>query len=280
MSGSRRNRPSLRCKEVFDRNRVADTSDPPGHLEPDALEVATLQGAPSSLTDTGLRSRSALRKALGTPPLRNLPSNVHPEHDSNHNLAELEDSELVIAIAFDTLASMGKAKTSKPTKRPDFDDTPEGHAKEAMYDLVMAEIEANEGASGGQRAIAERMGISQPALNQIKNNGKSLGLGFAIALRKYFIETGRPKSLDDLLGLEEAPMMTTPGVIDQMKNWAAKLYLFELEATELAEKVEQGNTRGHLMRARKLHDDIQRLREAIVGSLPHQEKAMKERKAS
>jgi transcriptional regulator with XRE-family HTH domain len=51
-----------------------------------------------------------------------------------------------------------------------------------------------------ERHIAEAMGLSQPVLNQIRNGEGGIGVHALLALRAY-----TKRSIDDLLGLDEAP---------------------------------------------------------------------------
>lgn len=57
------------------------------------------------------------------------------------------------------------------------------------------------GNPGGQRAIAEKFHMSQAALNGILTGKKEFGIDVLLGIRAYFVETGRPMTVDELLGL-------------------------------------------------------------------------------
>ena len=114
---------------------------------------------------------------------------------------------------------------------------------------------------GGQRAIADAMHVSQPLLNQFLKGKKDVGLDVLLGIRAYFIETGRPMTLDELLGLKDAREQAEGGaMIDRLAHLEA-----QVQALVAAGPRVPG--------AKRVRQEVERARLTAVGTREAQRKA-------
>lgn len=122
-------------------------------------------------------------------------------YDSNRNLCAPADSSPATTNAIASLVNVAEPKAEVREEVSDVES--DDRFTEAMKRRVIALVTAEYNDAGlSQRAFAEQLHLSQPALNRLKKHGAGIGLDFVLALRTYFIEKGQPKTLDEILGLD------------------------------------------------------------------------------
>lgn len=121
-----------------------------------------------------------------------------------------------------------------------------------VIELVEGEIRDYFGPKypGGQRAIAEQMHLAQPTLNRLLKKGEGVGLDLVLALRAYLIEQGRPRTIDDILGLtapeEVTPSPPSSAIESRIKAVEEQLARLASEA----DRVSRDDTRSRIQRKR------------------------------
>lgn len=260
---ARRHRPPAFNEKVFENNRAATrVHDATGDIETDALDVAALNSAPGRLTDTGLRRRRPLRKALTVPPLGDFTSDVHVDHDSNRNLVGPEDSTSMTAIAFTRLPSMDDDRLT-----PEMAERVIGLIKEQMA-TRFAPPPGKKSFPGGQRVIAEKMHIAQPTLNRLILKGEGVGLDTVLGLRAYFRDIGHPMTIDEILWQHD------PGQVRVSDDVALRLQQLEDRVKQFVEHPPSKKD------ARQYWKEVYELRTKVTGTIARRRKVASQQTAA
>jgi plasmid maintenance system antidote protein VapI len=128
----------------------------------------------------------------------------------------------VIATAFASLRNVAEERL-----------TPE--MVERVIALIETEIRDHFGPKypGGQRAIAVLMHVAQPTLNRLLKKREGVGLDVCLALRAYLAESGRPMTIDQMLGLTPAAATETPEAVRSMAALTERFIKLEAEVRAL-----------------------------------------------
>lgn len=114
------------------------------------------------------------------------------------------------------------------------------------------------------------MFLAQPTLNRLLKKREGVGLDLVLALRAYLAASGRPMSIDEILGLRPTvaeAKKVEPDVADHYDQLAARL-------KHLEEMVLSVFTSGEIKvsEKRKLLERVQRSRLAAIGTRELQKK--------
>ncbi len=178
------------------------------NIEPDASHATILKLGPQRLAEAGGLRRLPLREPSGRAPTDDSFSNTHSylsDYDSNRNQCAQGASRSACQVA-DTIGRM--ADNDGPTPRR-LTDKMVANVREAVFKMMKRDfgyVPGEKSRPGGQRAIADAIGISQATLNTyfIKGKRNDFGLDVLLALRAYFRSVGTgPQTLDELLDSNE-----------------------------------------------------------------------------